>query len=694
MTSRFILPFANVGSGIKPSSGAKLFFYATGTNTPKDTFSDTSGTENTNPVVADSNGVFSNIFIDGVYKVILQNKNSSQIWEADPVTSSVSTTEIGVFYFDNIAEMKLQSFAAGFRAHCDRYYENGALVDNLNYFGVSGTGDGFINHTMASGSVSANLIKSDCILIQQAGILGLTEQSTAMQAVVDFGIKWVVPKGFTVIARNINLPTNNKGFIDGEWKMPDNASAGDWLFIATNKSKVDVIGKGNLNGNSANQGWAAPDATTNAPQGLALFDTCTDSNLLMKSAGLNFAPNNAYFTDSSDSAIRFRNGTRNKCIIQNLVEWGREGVFFEEETLGTIEVTNADGVNAISLQANIDKPSYPYSAGRHTGVNSKYNVLRNSQAIRCGAASFALDSQRSKMYSIISRDNAFFAAITFGHPGTPATDSIGYDLYAENSGAVEEGANGHGIQIQGASANVTLSDINAKSCNGAGVNVVGSSINCNISNVESNGNLGATGHGINVSDSSTNIKLGGVISTNNNAQNGINSFGANVDFSTATLRSVGNTGRSVAIRSSGAGVAIVKEVIEAVQHEWVFDNLTNPIDTQLLDMQHIDGAGDSATILEISYYQRNPGSTTPSNQFFIEKKYMLFGFGTTRQILEISSSVQGRYIAASYTSGTRTFKFVLTDGSSAVAAGNNPNGLIIRINQHAKIFNTANVYLQ
>ncbi len=94
MTSRFILPYADVGSGIKPSSGAKLFFYISGTSTPKNTYSDSARvTPNANPVIADSNGVFSDIFITGDYKVVLQDKNGSQIWEADPVSSLVTGTK-------------------------------------------------------------------------------------------------------------------------------------------------------------------------------------------------------------------------------------------------------------------------------------------------------------------------------------------------------------------------------------------------------------------------------------------------------------------------------------------------------------------------------------------------------------------------------------------------------------------------
>ena len=86
MTSRFVLPLADVGAGLTPSSGAQLFFYETGTTTPKDTYSDSAGTTpNANPVVADSVGVFPDIFISGTYKVVLKNAANIQQWAADPV---------------------------------------------------------------------------------------------------------------------------------------------------------------------------------------------------------------------------------------------------------------------------------------------------------------------------------------------------------------------------------------------------------------------------------------------------------------------------------------------------------------------------------------------------------------------------------------------------------------------------------
>lgn len=89
MSSRFILPLADVGSGIKPSDGAKLFFSENGlpfSTNPKDTFTDnTDATPNANPVIADSKGVFPDIYIVGSNRAVLKDKNDVQIWQEDDI---------------------------------------------------------------------------------------------------------------------------------------------------------------------------------------------------------------------------------------------------------------------------------------------------------------------------------------------------------------------------------------------------------------------------------------------------------------------------------------------------------------------------------------------------------------------------------------------------------------------------------
>ena len=73
-----------------PYAGGSLAFYASGTSTPLNTYSDSAlSIANTNPVVLDSAGRANSIFLQNLaYKVVLSDVNSNVIWTFDPVFSS------------------------------------------------------------------------------------------------------------------------------------------------------------------------------------------------------------------------------------------------------------------------------------------------------------------------------------------------------------------------------------------------------------------------------------------------------------------------------------------------------------------------------------------------------------------------------------------------------------------------------
>jgi len=69
-----------------PLVNGKIYFYESGTTTPKTTFADiNSEIPNTNPVLLDASGRQPNIFFEGVAKAILTNNNDVQIVSRDPV---------------------------------------------------------------------------------------------------------------------------------------------------------------------------------------------------------------------------------------------------------------------------------------------------------------------------------------------------------------------------------------------------------------------------------------------------------------------------------------------------------------------------------------------------------------------------------------------------------------------------------
>ncbi len=84
------------GNG-NPMPGALLYFYLTGTTTPKDTYTDSGLTTlNANPVVANAAGLFGPIYLatDAEYKVILKTSAAVTVATRDPL-ALLSTSVIG-----------------------------------------------------------------------------------------------------------------------------------------------------------------------------------------------------------------------------------------------------------------------------------------------------------------------------------------------------------------------------------------------------------------------------------------------------------------------------------------------------------------------------------------------------------------------------------------------------------------------
>lgn len=97
MGLRFTMPISQwINSLGSPLAGGKLYFYASGTSTPLSTYSDSALTiPNTNPVIADSTGVWDDIYLQAAdYKVDLKTSAGIQVpgFPVDPVSGAVSSS--------------------------------------------------------------------------------------------------------------------------------------------------------------------------------------------------------------------------------------------------------------------------------------------------------------------------------------------------------------------------------------------------------------------------------------------------------------------------------------------------------------------------------------------------------------------------------------------------------------------------
>lgn len=137
--TRFVNPqpqyFSDLGL---PLSEGNLYFYTTGTSSPLNTYSDAELTiPNPNPVPLDASGRPENdIFLNGVYKVVLLDMDDNLIWEKDPVGLGSESDLIIPLWVSDVA-----------------YQQNSIVSDSSGNFYISITNGNTGNNPSTSPSV-------------------------------------------------------------------------------------------------------------------------------------------------------------------------------------------------------------------------------------------------------------------------------------------------------------------------------------------------------------------------------------------------------------------------------------------------------------------------------------------------------------------------------------------------------------
>ena len=132
----------------RPLAGGLMYTYLTGTTTPATTYSTSTGTANTNPIVLNSDGECDLYLDDTVaYRIILKNAAGTTQFDKDPITSaSQSSTQS----LASIAALRNISGSA-----------NGAVAKTLGYYanGDGGGNDFYWDSSLTTSDNSGSIIK-------------------------------------------------------------------------------------------------------------------------------------------------------------------------------------------------------------------------------------------------------------------------------------------------------------------------------------------------------------------------------------------------------------------------------------------------------------------------------------------------------------------------------------------------------
>jgi hypothetical protein len=251
-----------------PRAGAKLYFYTTGTTTPLNTYADSAlVTPNANPVVADSAGLFGEIFLTqtATYKVVLKTSLDVTVWTADPVPGG--TTAADLTGLINAASITSDTT------------ELQAITNKLQFLQA---GAGAVTRTVQS------KLRDTVSIMDFGAVDGASDNLTAIQAAVTTG-------------KNVHIP-------DGDWRL---------------SAAVSVITPGQrIIGSGGKCRISTTSATTD------IFTVGNNTDII---SGVSFEGLRLYstVTKSAGAAIRFRKAKLcdvRSCGISSELDFGLTGV--------------------------------------------------------------------------------------------------------------------------------------------------------------------------------------------------------------------------------------------------------------------------------------------------------------------------------------------------------------------------------
>ncbi len=203
MTTGPLLPavvFRAVDATGAPLAGGKLQFYLTGSTTPTPVYTTSSlTTPLSNPVVADSGGLFAGIYLDPTvtYRMQLQTSSGSVLADVDPINST--------------PPIAAGSITAAMLA-------SGVAVSNLGYTPVNKAGDTATNLLITATSLSATsagylgapLNEEDTsytFALSDAGKLVRANNGSAMTYTIPPNASVAFPIGTVIVVRNVGAGT-------------------------------------------------------------------------------------------------------------------------------------------------------------------------------------------------------------------------------------------------------------------------------------------------------------------------------------------------------------------------------------------------------------------------------------------------------------------------------------------------------
>lgn len=313
-----------------------------------------------------------------------------------------------------------------------------ASGSNTIGFQAAGTG-------ATTGTVQTKL--RDLVTVRDFGALGAgADETAAAVAMITAYNRLVIPKNFTLVAKNINLANSTEVICEGTLKLPNACVDFDRLLIGTSRTGLSITIK-ELDGNYAGQSGTIGTH-------LIYLTNCPDAKVAVQLLHDHYV--------SSGAPMPSVDGIRNvscgpvvlwQCAraivdIGLISGWGREAIYVLNCTKAEVTLGHAQG-----------KYLTEYSGVQVSGVG---NSLNRASVDFAGASAVGFDTAYGFISNILATNTRENHGVNFGHTGYPATGSVANNI-------VVDGAFGNGIQVGASSQGVSINNFSVQNTGDAGI---------------------------------------------------------------------------------------------------------------------------------------------------------------------------------------------------------------------------------
>lgn len=321
-------------------------------------------------------------------------------------------------------------------------FGSGKTVADLRDFDV-GNGDALIPVIQPYSGATVRTLHSklaEQLTVGDWGAVSGVESSVAAQNMVDATGYLVVPPGFNLVAKNIDVSSAKGVYIFGKMTLPSGCSDFDRAIHGDSNNSGLHIYINEIDGNRAGQSGQIGTH-------LVYLTRCSRLVCHVAYAHDNYFPRTFTNIPSPDGMRQESSGClffyechRSTFIADYIEHWGREGIFAYRSNYCTMALGHAQGLTT--------SVGDEYSGFQFSG---DYNKLLYASVDTSQASGGSFDCRWSEAGTIVVSNNKFFGSLGMGHPNLPTVDCVIQNVISINSA-------GNGVQfVANSSGNRVLS---------------------------------------------------------------------------------------------------------------------------------------------------------------------------------------------------------------------------------------------